>query len=131
MVEFYPQIKLAHVAAVFSSGALFLIRGMMVQADHQEWALSATLRYLSYAIDTALLTTALMLLAILPGASYANGWLATKVAFLLGYIVLGSFALKRAETQRMRLLFLVAALLTYGFMLTIAWTHQPFGLLAV
>jgi len=131
MVEFYPQIKLAHVAAVFSSGALFLIRGLMVQADHQDWALSATLRYLSYAIDTALLTAALMLLAILPGAVYANGWLAAKVTLLLAYVVLGSFALKRAGTQRNRLRYFAAALLTYSFILTIAWTRHPLGLLSV
>jgi uncharacterized membrane protein SirB2 len=103
----------------------------MVQAGRQDWALSATLRYLSYAIDTALLTAALMLLAILPGAAYANGWLAAKVTLLLAYIVLGSFALKRAATQRKRLGYFAAALLSYGFMLTIAWAHNPLGLLSV
>jgi uncharacterized membrane protein SirB2 len=130
MVEYYPQIKLAHVATVFSSGTLFLIRGLLVQTGRSDWALSASLRYLSYAIDTALLIAALMLLTILPAASYANGWLAAKVTLLLVYIVLGSFALKRARTQRKRLWFFAAALLTYGFMLTIAWTHQPLGLLS-
>jgi uncharacterized membrane protein SirB2 len=127
MIEYYPQIKLAHVAAVFLSGALFLMRGLMVQAGHQDWALSATLRYLSYAIDTALLTAALMLLAILPAEVYSNGWLTTKIVLLLAYIVLGSFALKRARTQPKRLGYFAAALLTYGFMLTIAWSHHPLG----
>ncbi len=131
MVEFYPQIKLVHVTAVFSSGGLFLMRGLMVQAGHQDWALSVTLRYLSYSIDTVLLTSALMLLTILPGATYANGWLAAKVTLLPAYVVLGSFALKRAGTQRRRLRYFAAALLTYGFMLTIAWTHHPLGLLSV
>jgi len=130
MVEYYLQIKLAHVTAVFSSGALFLIRGLMVQASHEDWALSATLRYLSYAIDTALLTAALLLLAIVPGATYANGWLVAKVALLPVYVVLGSFALKRVGTQCKRLWYFVAALLTYGFMLTIAWTRHPLGLLS-
>lgn len=131
MVEYYPQIKLTHVATVFSSGALFLIRGLLVQTGRQDWALSATLRYLSYAIDTTLLIAALMLLTILPAATYANGWLAAKVALLPAYIVLGSFALKRAATQRNRLRCFVAALLIYGFMLTIAWAHHPLGLLSV
>jgi uncharacterized membrane protein SirB2 len=130
MVEYYPQIKLAHVATVFSSGTLFLIRGLLVQTGRSDWALSATPRYLSYAIDTALLIAALMLLTILPAASYANGWLAAKVTLLLVYIVLGSFALKRAATQRNRFGYFVAALLIYGFMLTIAWAHQPLGLLS-
>ena len=131
MIEYYPQIKLAHVAAVFLSGALFLMRGLMVQAGHQDRALSATLRYLSYVIDTALLAAALMLLAILPAEVYSNGWLTTKIVLLLAYIVLGSFALKRAATQRKRLGYFAAALLSYGFMLTIAWAHNPLGLLSV
>jgi uncharacterized membrane protein SirB2 len=130
MLEFYPQIKLVHVAAVYTSGTLFLLRGLMVQVGHQDWALSAGLRYPSYAIDSVLLAAALLLLTILPGASYANGWLATKIVLLLVYIVFGSLALKRAATRSRRLWFFVAALLIYGFMLTIAWSHHPLGLLS-
>lgn len=107
------------------------MRGLMVQSGHQDWALSRALRCLSYTVDTALLAAALMLLAILPAAVYSNGWLTTKVILLLAYIVLGSFALKHAATQRQRLGYFAAALLTYGFMLTIAWTHHPLGLLSV
>ncbi|MGH8864581.1 MAG: SirB2 family protein [Burkholderiales bacterium] len=130
MPEYYFQIKLAHVAAVFASGLLFLIRGLMVQAGRQDWALSAALRYLSYTIDTTLLAAALILVATLPVQTYTNGWLATKISLLPVYIVLGSFALKRAATRQRRLAFYVAALLTYGFILTIAWTHQPLGALS-
>jgi uncharacterized membrane protein SirB2 len=130
VVEYYPQIKLAHVTTVLASGALFFSRGLLVQAGRSDWAQSAILRYLSYTIDTALLAAALMLLAILPAANYQNGWLAAKIVLLLVYIVLGSFALKRAPTQRKRLLCFVAALVIYGFMLTVAWTHHPLGLLS-
>ena len=131
MLEYYPQIKLIHVTAVLASGALFLTRGMMVQADRQDRAMSAMLRYLSYTIDTVLLAAALMLMAILPAGINSNAWLTTKVVLLLVYIVLGSFALKRARTRQNRRLCFVAALLTYAFMLTIAWTHQPLGMFAV
>ncbi len=130
MHEYYLQIKMVHVVAVFASGTLFLMRGLMVQAGRQVLALSARLRYLSYIIDTVLLLAALLLLAVLPGAAYANGWLAVKVTLLLAYIVLGSFALKRAATQCARLWFFIAALLTFAFMLTIAWTHDPLGFLS-
>ena len=127
MIEFYSQIKLAHVAAVFLSGALFLARGLLVQFGRQDWALFAPLRFLSYSIDTVLLAAGLTLLAILPSATFANGWLAVKLGLLLVYIVLGSFALKRGRTQQQRLLCFVAALLSFGFMLTIAWSHHPLG----
>ncbi len=130
MFEYYTQIKMAHVVAVFASGTLFLIRGLLVQAGHQNLALLPQIRYLSYTIDTALLLAALLLLTMLPAAVYANGWLAMKIALLLVYIVLGSLGLKRAATQRLRLGFFIAALLAFGFMLTIARTHNPLGFLS-
>ena len=57
---------------------------------------------LSYTIDTVLLTAALMLLTILPGAMFANGWLTTKLVLVVVYVVLGTFALKRGRTPRVR-----------------------------
>ena len=43
-----------------------------------------------------LLTAALMLVTILPGAMFANHWLTLKVALLFVYVALGTLALKRA-----------------------------------
>ena len=129
MTGFYLQLKLIHVAAVVSSGSLFFMRGLLVQMRRQELALRAPLRYLSYGIDTVLLASAIALLTILPGAAYANGWLAAKLALLVVYIVCGTLALKRAPTQRSRMAFFLAALLTYAFMLSVARFHHPLGLL--
>lgn len=128
MIEFYAQIKWVHVAMVLSSGALFLLRGLLVQLGRPNWAMSAPLRYLSYSVDTTLLTAALMLLTILPHAMFANGWLWAKLSLLPVYVVLGSFALKRGRSQASRRNFYIAALLVYGFMISVARTHQPAGL---
>jgi uncharacterized membrane protein SirB2 len=127
MFEFYAQIKWVHVAAVLSSGGLFLLRGALLQAGQARLAMAAPVRYLSYSIDTILLTAALMLLTILPHAVFANGWLKVKLALLLVYVVLGSFALKRGRTPRVRAACYVLALCTFAWMLTIARTHQPWG----
>ena len=126
MIEFYPQIKLAHVVFVLASGALFLIRGSLVLAGSR-LGMAAPLRYLSYSIDTALLTAALMLWTILPGGMFANGWLTLKIGLLVVYVVLGSFALKRAQTRRARALCFIAALATYAFMYSVARAHHPAG----
>ena len=128
MIEFYAPIRNVHIAAVISSGTLFLLRGMLVQAGREAWALAAPTRYLSYALDTALLTAALMLVAILPSTLYANGWLATKLALLPVYVVMGWFAL-RARTSRRRLAWFAGAALAYGSMYSIARAHDPLGLL--
>lgn len=129
MLEFYPQIKLLHVATVLASGALFAVRGVLVLVGHERWAMAAPARYLSYSIDTTLLTAALMLLTILPGALFANGWLIVKIVLLLVYVILGTLALKRARTRRARLACFVAAVTTYGFMFGIARAHHPLGVL--
>ena len=128
MIEFYPQIKWVHIAAVMASGLLFALRGLLVQAGQQRLALAAPVRYLSYTIDTTLLTAALMLLTILPGALFANGWLAVKIVLLVVYIVLGFLALRQAHGPRVRLACYVAALAVFGFMYTVARAHHPGGI---
>ncbi|MGN2246826.1 SirB2 family protein [Frateuria sp. GZRR35] len=127
MFEFYPQIKAVHIACVLLSGALFALRGVLVQVGHAGAAQWAPLRYLSYTIDTTLLTAALMLLTILPGAYFANGWLTVKLVLVVAYVVLGSLALKRARTAGARRIFLAAAVAVYVFILGIARMHHPMG----
>ncbi len=124
MIEFYPQIKQFHVFIALLSGALFALRGAFVLGGAR-WPLAAPVRWTSYAIDTALLTAALMLLTILPGAMFANGWLAVKIALLVAYVVLGVFALKRARSRTSRLLFYLAALAAFLAIYATARTHQP------
>jgi uncharacterized membrane protein SirB2 len=130
MIEFYAQIKWVHVAAVLTSGSLFLLRGLILHAGRESLAMSAPLRYLSYGVDTVLLTAALMLLTILPHAVFANGWLAVKLVLLPVYVLLGTFALKRGRSAGQRRACFLLALLVFGFMLTVARSHQPLGALA-
>jgi uncharacterized membrane protein SirB2 len=127
--ELYPLARTAHISLVVTSGALFATRGVAVWMG-ASWAMAPGLRRLSYAIDTALLGAALLLLAILDLNPFVVPWLGTKIGLLLLYIVLGSLALKRAPTRRLRAASLVAALLCFGFMVSVALAHNPFGILA-
>jgi uncharacterized membrane protein SirB2 len=126
VIEFYPQIKLVHIAAALTSGGLFTIRAAMGLLGWH-WGMSAPVRYLSYTVDTILLTAALMLMTILHQFPIVNSWLTVKVALILVYIVLGSFALKRARTRTARLVCSGAALLIFGLVISIARTHSPLG----
>lgn len=129
MIEFYPQVRAVHIGAVLASGALFALRGVGVLAGAR-WPLAITVRTLSYSIDTVLLTAALMLLAMLPAAVFANHWLTVKLTLLVVYIVLGSYALKRGRSAHIRTVCFAAALVVYVAMFGIARTHQPLGWLA-
>lgn len=128
MIEFYPQVKHAHISLALASGALFALRGAGVLAG-MRWPRRAPVRYASYAIDTALLAAALVLLAILPGGMYANGWLAVKLALIVVYVVLGVFALRRARSRGGRVACYLAALATFAMVYGIARAHHPLGYL--
>ena len=90
----------------------------------------AIVRYSSYAIDTILLTAALMLVAVLPAALFANHWLAVKLVLVVVYVVLGTFALRRARTEHGRRIAYVAALVLFALVVGIARHHSPYGWLA-
>jgi uncharacterized membrane protein SirB2 len=127
MLAYYLQVKWVHVAAVLASGGLFLLRGLLLQFGAARAAMWAPLRYLSYGIDSVLLTAALMLATMLPAAMFANGWLLTKLLLLPAYIALGSFALRRARTPGLRLGCFLAALAVFATMAGIARAHHPLG----
>jgi len=127
MLEFYPQIKWVHIAAVIASGGLFALRGAGVLAG-ASWPMFAPLRYLTYLVDTVLLTAALMLATILKQYPFVHAWLTAKVCLLVVYIVLGTFALRRARTWQARAWCYVAALAVFLFIVSVARAHQPLGI---
>ncbi|MEO8460527.1 MAG: SirB2 family protein [Dokdonella sp.] len=127
MIEFYPQIKFVHVLCVILSGSLFAVRGMMMLARSRHTNHPA-LRYLSYAIDTTLLTAALMLVTILHQYPFVQAWLTVKVLLLIVYVVLGTLALKRGRTRAMQVGCYVAALAVYLFIVSVARAHASWGI---
>jgi uncharacterized membrane protein SirB2 len=126
LLAFYPQIRQVHIAAVCLSGALFALRGLGVLAG-QAWPRHAVLRYGSYTIDTVLLTAALMLLTILPGAMFANHWLSVKLCFVAAYIVLGIAMMRSRRGRGARAGLYAAAMLAYATAFGIARMHHPAG----
>jgi uncharacterized membrane protein SirB2 len=129
MEEYYLQIRHVHIGTVLASGGLFLLRAIGVNIFGASWPMWAPVRYLSYTIDTVLLTAALMLMTIVQQYPFVHHWLTVKVLLLVGYIVLGSFALKRGKERKTRLIYTGAALLVFAFILSVARAHDPLGLL--
>jgi uncharacterized membrane protein SirB2 len=131
MVEFYPQIRMVHIAAVLCSGGLFLLRGLAIFAG-PGWAAALArampVRILSYTIDTVLLTAALMLMTIVQQYPFVDAWLTVKVLLLVVYIVLGLMAFRLVRTPRGRVSAFVAALCVYGYIISVARAHDPLGM---
>lgn len=127
MAEYYLTIKALHVGSVIASLTLFALRGLLVLAGQPGLGNHALPRYLSYTIDTFLLTFALMLWTMLKLDPLVHAWLGIKLVLLVAYVGLGSFALKRGRTRRGRFLAWVAALAVVLAMYGIAKAHHPLG----
>lgn len=125
----YYWVKQVHVWSVLLSFTLFLLRGGWVLAG-RDLPRQPLLRALPHTVDTVLLTSALWLTTIVHQYPFRDAWLTTKVLLLLAYVVLGSLALRRARTLPGRLLALMAAILTFGFLFSVARYRQPLGLFA-
>ena len=124
----YLVLKHLHLTIVVLSFALFTLRGLWMLADspqlQRRWV-----RIVPHLIDTVLLASAIGLTLILQQYPFVNGWLTAKVLALIAYIILGSIALKRGSTKAIRALAWVAALATFGYIVSVALTHDPRGFL--
>ena len=124
LIEFYPQLRQVHVGLATASVTLFVARGLGVLAG-AAWPMGAAPRVLSVLIDTLLLSaggTLWWLLGLRPDRDH---WLAVKLVLIVGYIVIGSFALKRAPTRGGKGLAFAASLACIAAVVAIALSRDP------
>ena len=121
----YLSLKHFHMGCAALSGTLFLLRGKwMLRASpmlQQKWV-----RIAPHVIDTLLLASAIGLAVWSHQYPGQQPWLTVKVVALLGYIVLGSIALKRGRTRGQRSAAFVAALAAFLYIAAVAVTKRPF-----
>jgi uncharacterized membrane protein SirB2 len=119
----YLGIKYLHVTSVVLSGSFFLMRGvwMLRESDllQRRWV-----RVLPHIIDTLLLGSALVMVFWSRQYPFVQPWLTAKVLALMGYIVIGSVALKRGKTRVVRIWAFVAALATFAYIVAVALTRR-------
>ena len=130
MEQFYLEIRGVHIGAVLLSGSLFLIRAIGHNLLNAKWPMASPLRYLVWTVDTVLLTAALMLMTIVQQFPFVDAWLTMKLVLLVAYIVIGWWAF-RAARKKVRIICFVAAIMTFIFIITVARTHNPLGVLSL
>jgi uncharacterized membrane protein SirB2 len=120
----YLILKTVHVGSVALSYLLFLLRGVwMIRAPamlQRRWV-----RIVPHGVDTVLLGSAIALMMTTGQYPFASNWLTAKVVALLAYIVLGSVALKRGRTLRIRVAFWIAAQCVFFYIVAVAITRNP------
>jgi uncharacterized membrane protein SirB2 len=120
----YTALKLTHVGCVAISYTLFFMRGVWMMRGsgllQARWV-----RVVPHAVDTVLLASAVALAMAIHQYPLANGWLTAKVTGLLLYIALGTIALKRGRTPRVRVAAWLAAQAVFVYIVAVALTRRP------
>ncbi len=129
IASWYPVLKHVHVTCAVVTLALFLLRGAWMMRDSPRLA-ARWVRVVPHVVDTVLLASAITLAVIIGNAPVTHGWLTAKVIGLLLYIVLGTVALKRGRTRAIRIGAFFASLAVFGYIVSVAVTKSPWGLLA-
>jgi len=125
----YLALRSFHETCVALSVAGFALRGAAGLADAR-WVRGRLARSLPHVVDTALLTSALMLVTMLRINPFATPWLLAKITGLVAYIGLGVLALRPTAGERVRAAAWVAALVVAGWIVSVAFTKTPWGWLA-
>lgn len=128
-VTWFLPLLYTHITCVALSGSLFFTRGCMVMAS-LPLANHKAVKRLSYVIDTTLLVAAIMLTTIIHQYPFVQAWLTVKVLLLVVYIALGMFALRRGRTRAVRAGCFVAAMAVFLFIVSVAVTADPYGVLS-
>jgi uncharacterized membrane protein SirB2 len=123
---YYPLIKQVHVATVTLSLLLFCIRwgGVLSSAS---WPMQPGVRHTSVGIDVVLLASGVTLWLVSGWPFLTSTWLQVKLGLLVVYILLGSWALKRAKSKAGHLFFGMTALTVVAQMVGVALMHHPGG----
>jgi uncharacterized membrane protein SirB2 len=120
----YLALKTIHVSCVVLTINLFLLRGFWMLQDsarlQQRWV-----RTLPHVIDATLLGSAILLAWTLGQYPGVHAWLTAKVLALLVYIGLGTVAIKRGKTKRVKVAAWLGAIMVFGYIVSVALTRQP------
>ncbi len=116
-------LKTVHVGCAAISIAGFVARGIGMLRD-SAWRQRRWVKIAPHVIDTLLLVSAIGLALAVRQYPFVHGWLTAKLLALIVYIVLGAIGLKYGRTRKIRVAAWVAALLTFGYIVAVALTHQ-------
>lgn len=117
-------IKPIHVTCAITSFLLFFLRGIWLLRGSALLQLHAV-KIVPHVVDTALLTSAIVLAWQLGYTPFNSPWVAAKIFALLVYIGLGMLAFRFARTTAQRFSAWLAALLVFTYIVAAAITHDP------
>jgi uncharacterized membrane protein SirB2 len=122
----YATLKAVHVTSAILSIAGFAARGALMLRD-SPLLKAPFVRTAPHVLDTVLLASAIALAWLSGQYPFAQSWLTAKVLALIAYVVLGSIALSRGRTKRIRTQAFCLALLAALYIVSVAVLRDPAG----
>jgi uncharacterized membrane protein SirB2 len=126
----YLIIKSLHMITGVVTISGFILRGYWMMAQSDKLQLKV-IRIAPHIVDTLFLLSGIALVSMLQLNVFSESWLLAKFAGLIGYIVLGTFALKRGATPQIRSIAFVGAVAIFAYIVGVALAKSPASWLAL
>ncbi|HSH49659.1 MAG TPA: SirB2 family protein [Halomonas sp.] len=128
-MEHYFLIKHLHMTAAGLTITFFMLRAWWSFRE-SPWLQRRWVRVAPHVIDTALLGFGVWLMILLQAWPWRAPWLTAKLLGLLLYILVGTVAIKRGRTPRIRGLAAIAAIAIFAYIVGAAIRHSPMSWLS-
>lgn len=117
-------LKHIHLTTIAITFILFSMRALWMLMDspqlHRKWV-----KVVPHINDTVLLVSAIALAITIQQYPFQADWVTAKVFGLIGYILLGTIALKRGRTKAIRVTAMVGAYAVFFYIVRVALTKTP------
>ncbi len=128
MTELFPILKAVHVSCAALTVTGFGLR-LWWKWQGSPYLQHPATRILPHVNDTLLLSAGIGMVVLLGQYPIQQAWLTAKLLALLAYILLGTLALKRGRTPRVRALAGAGAVAAVAYILAVALTRSPWPFL--
>lgn len=120
----YYWVKTIHVTCVTATGTFFALRFFWM-ITRPALLQKTWVKRLPVVVDTTLLVSGITMAVMSHQYPGVMPWLTAKLIALLVYIIIGSIALKRGPTRRIRIYAGIFALTTVIYIICVALTRNP------
>lgn len=128
-MSLYLLVKYLHMTTAALSISGFMLRALWMVQDSARLHARPS-KILPHVNDALLLGSALAMVFMSGQYPFVLSWLTAKVLGLLVYIVLGMVALKWGKSRTVRIGAGVLAVLTFVYIVSVAISRSPLGLLS-
>lgn len=120
----YLLVKNLHTLAALLTITGFIVRGywMMTSSEYLQHRVTRTVPHI---VDTVFLLSGIAMLVMLSLNPLTQRWLLAKFAGLIAYVLLGTVAIRRGSTLRIRKTAFVAALAMFAYIVGVALSRSP------